>query len=76
MQQVQFEQQAEELDIEVTEKQVDDRLEEVSKQYFGGDKKKYEQQLKEQGSPKAQVRQATSVASSSRSGSSRRSRGT
>ena len=49
VQREQFEQEAEELDIEVTEKQVDDRLEQVQKQYFGGDKKKYDKQLKEQG---------------------------
>ena len=53
---MQFQQKAEDLDIEVTDKQVDDRLAQIKKQYFGGDKKKYEKQLKEQGLTEAQVR--------------------
>ena len=52
----QFEQAAEEMEIEVTDQQVEDRLEQIKKQYFGGDKKKYEAQLKEQGLTDAQVR--------------------
>ena len=56
VQREQFEQEAEALDVEVTEKQVDARLEQIQKQYFGGDKKKYEAQLKEQGLSDAQVR--------------------
>ena len=56
VQREQFEQEAEELDIEVTDKQVADRLEQIKKQYFGGDQKKYEKQLAEQGLSDAQVR--------------------
>jgi parvulin-like peptidyl-prolyl isomerase len=56
VQREQFEQEAADMDVEVTEKQVDDRLEQIQKQYFGGDKKKYEAQLKEQGLSDAQVR--------------------
>jgi parvulin-like peptidyl-prolyl isomerase len=56
VQREQFEQEAADLDVEITEKQVDDRLEQIQKQYFGGDKKKYEAQLKEQGLSDAQVR--------------------
>jgi parvulin-like peptidyl-prolyl isomerase len=56
VQRVEFEQQAEDLDIEVTEKQVDARLEQIKKQYFGGDVKKYEKQLKDQGLTDKQVR--------------------
>jgi foldase protein PrsA len=56
VQRVEFEQQAEDLDIEVTEKQVDARLEQIKKQYFGGDAKKYEKQLKDQGLSDKQVR--------------------
>src|SRR5688500_9257211 len=56
VQRVQFAQQAEELDIEVTDKQVDARLKQIQKQYFGGDKKKYEKQLKDQGLTEAQVK--------------------
>ena len=56
VQREQFEQEAENLDVDVTEKQVDARLAQIQKQYFGGDKKKYEKQLKEQGLTDAQVR--------------------
>ncbi len=56
VQREQFEQKAEDLEIEVTDEQVDARLAQIQKQYFGGDKKKYEAQLKEQGLTEAQVR--------------------
>ena len=56
VQREQFEQQAAALDVEITEKQVDDRLAQIQKQYFGGDKKKFEKQLKDQGLTEAQVR--------------------
>jgi foldase protein PrsA len=56
VQREQFEQEAENLDVDVTEKQVDARLAQIQKQYFGGDKKKYQKQLKEQGLTDKQVR--------------------
>jgi foldase protein PrsA len=56
VQRVQFEQEAEALDIAVTDKHVDARLAQIQKQYFGGDKKKYEKQLKEQGLTDESVR--------------------
>jgi foldase protein PrsA len=56
VQREQFEQEAKNLDVEITEKQVDDRLAQIQKQYFGGDKKKYEKQLADQGLSDAQVR--------------------
>jgi parvulin-like peptidyl-prolyl isomerase len=56
VQREQFEQEAAELDVEVTEKQVNARLAQIQKQYFGGDKAKYEKQLKEQGLTERQVR--------------------
>ena len=56
VQREQFEQQAAALDVKITEKQVDARLEQIQKQYFGGDKKKFEKQLKDQGLTEAQVR--------------------
>ena len=56
VQREQFEQKAKDLDIEVTDKQVDARLEQIQKQYFGGDQKKFEKQLKEQGITEKQVR--------------------
>ena len=56
VQREQFEQEAESLDVEITDKQVDARLEQIQKQYFGGDKAKYDKQLKEQGITEQQVR--------------------
>ena len=56
VQREQFEQEAEEIGIEVTDAQVDARLEQVVEQYFGGDRKKYERQLDEQGVSGPQVR--------------------
>jgi parvulin-like peptidyl-prolyl isomerase len=56
VQREQFEQEASDMDVDVTDKQIDARLEQILKQYFGGDKKKYEKQLKEQGLSEKQVR--------------------
>ena len=51
-----FEQEADELGITVTDKQVEARLEQIVKQYFAGDRKQYDQQLAEQGVSETQVR--------------------
>jgi peptidyl-prolyl cis-trans isomerase C len=56
VQREQFEQEAAERDVEVTEAQIDARLKQIQEQYFGGDKKKYDKQLKEQGLTEKQVR--------------------
>jgi len=56
VQREQFEQEAAALDVKITDKQVDARLAQIQKQYFGGDKKKFEKQLKDQGLTEAQVR--------------------
>jgi parvulin-like peptidyl-prolyl isomerase len=56
VQRAQFEQKAKEFDIQVTDKQVTDRLADIKKQYFGGDEKKYTEQLKQQNLSDAQVR--------------------
>jgi foldase protein PrsA len=48
--------EAEDLDVEVTDQQVNARLTQIKKQYFGGDQKKYEAQLKQQGLSDEQVR--------------------
>ena len=56
VQREQFEQEAADMDVEVTDKQIDARLEQILKQYFGGDKKKYDKQLAEQGLTEKQVR--------------------
>ena len=46
VQKVELEQAAEEMDIEVTDEDVDKRLEEIVKQYYGGDQKQLDKQLK------------------------------
>lgn len=56
VQRTQFELQAEELGVEVTDKQVNDRLAQIKKQYFGGSDKKYQDQLKQQGLTEEQVK--------------------
>ena len=56
VQREQFEQEAQNLDVEITDKQVNARLAQIQKQYFGGDQKKYEKQLAEQGLTDTQVR--------------------
>ena len=56
VQRAEFKQKAEDLGIEVTDKQVETRLEKIKKQYFSGDQKKYEKQLKDQGLTEEQVR--------------------
>jgi parvulin-like peptidyl-prolyl isomerase len=56
VQRAQFEQQADELGVEISDKQVDARLKQIKKQYFGGDQKRYDAQLKEQGLNEQQVR--------------------
>jgi parvulin-like peptidyl-prolyl isomerase len=56
VQRAQFEQKADELGVEVTDKQIEDRLKQIKKQYFGDDQKRYEQQLKQQGLTDEQVR--------------------
>ena len=56
VQREQFEQEADNLDVNVTDKQVDARLAQIQKQYFGGDKKKYKKQLKAAGPQRSQVR--------------------
>jgi parvulin-like peptidyl-prolyl isomerase len=56
VQREQFEQEAEGMDVNVTDKDVQARLSQIQKQYFGGDEKKYEKQLADQGLTDAQVR--------------------
>jgi len=48
VQRVELEQAADDLEIEISDKDVDKRLEQIKKQYYGGDQKKLEAQLKEQ----------------------------
>ncbi len=56
VQRAEFEQKAKDLSVSVSDKQIDDRLKQIKKQYFGGNEKKYQSQLKSQGLTEAQVR--------------------
>jgi parvulin-like peptidyl-prolyl isomerase len=56
VQRAQFEQQADDLGIKVTDEDVDKRLKQLIKQYFAGSREKYEKQLKQQGLSEDQVR--------------------
>ena len=57
VQRAQFEQKAEEFDIEVSDKDVDARLAQLKKQYFKNDDKKYREQLEQQGLSEDQVKE-------------------
>ena len=54
--QAQFEIAAEELDISVTDEELDKRLEELKQQYFKGDEEAYQAELEKQGLTEDQVR--------------------
>ena len=56
VQRVEYDQRAEAMDIEVTDKQIEERLTQIKKQYFGGKQKEYEKRLKQQGLTDEQVR--------------------
>jgi parvulin-like peptidyl-prolyl isomerase len=55
VQRQEFAQRAKDLGIDVSDKQVDDRLAQIKKQYFGSSEKKYLAQLKAQGLTDAEV---------------------
>ena len=57
VQKVELEQAAEEMDIKVTDEDVDKRLEQIVKQYYGGDQKQLDKQLKAQKLTLEQVRE-------------------
>lgn len=57
IQKVELEQAAEEMDISVTDADVDKRLEEITKQYYQGDQKKLDKQLKDQNLTLADVKE-------------------
>jgi parvulin-like peptidyl-prolyl isomerase len=56
VQRAQFEQQADDLGIKISDDDVDKRLQQLIKQYFSGNREKYEKQLKQQGLSEDQVR--------------------
>ena len=56
VEEAQFEIGAEELGVKVSDEEIDKRLEELKKQYFQGDDKKYQDELEKQGITDEQVR--------------------
>jgi len=56
VEQAEYEIAAEELDVEVTEKELDTRLEELKAQYFEGNEDAYKEELEKQGLTEEQVR--------------------
>jgi foldase protein PrsA len=56
VQRAQLAQKAEELNITISQKQIEDRLKQIKQQYFGGSDQKYRQELKRQGVTDAEVR--------------------
>jgi parvulin-like peptidyl-prolyl isomerase len=56
VQRAEFAQKAKDLDVDISDKQIDDRLTQIKKQYFGGSDSKYKKQLQQQGLTEEQVR--------------------
>jgi parvulin-like peptidyl-prolyl isomerase len=56
VQQAEREEKAKDMGVEVSDKDVEKRLQQIKKQYFGGSQKRYEQQLKKQGLSDEQVK--------------------
>jgi parvulin-like peptidyl-prolyl isomerase len=56
VQRAEFAQEAQKMDVKVTASDVDKRLDQIKKQYFGNSEKKYKQQLAQQGLTDDQVR--------------------
>jgi len=56
VQQEKYRQKADDLDVEVTDKEIDDRLKQVKQQYFGGKEAEFQKNLKTQGLTVDEVR--------------------
>jgi parvulin-like peptidyl-prolyl isomerase len=56
VQRAEFAQKAADMGIHITDKQIDDRIEQLKKQYYNGSEKRYEQTLKQQGLTPDQAR--------------------
>jgi parvulin-like peptidyl-prolyl isomerase len=56
VQQAEYRQEAENMDVRIPDEKVDERIEQIKKQYFGGSQKRYEAHLKRQRLTEAQVR--------------------
>src|SRR3954453_4190229 len=54
---VQYDIEAAKLKVTVAKKQIDDRLKQIKKQFFGGSDKRYREELKKNGLTEAQVRE-------------------
>jgi foldase protein PrsA len=61
VQREEFQQKADDLGVKVTDAQVEARLKQIKKQYFGGSEAKYQKQLKAQGLTEKQVREDISA---------------
>ena len=57
VQREEFAQEAEKLGVTISDADIDKRLEQIKKQYFGNSKKRYDEQLKQQGLTETQVRE-------------------
>ena len=57
VQRSEFQQEADKLGVKVTEADIDKRLKQIKKQYFGGSESRYQKQLKQQGLTDTQVRE-------------------
>jgi parvulin-like peptidyl-prolyl isomerase len=57
VQRAEFEKEAEDRGIKISDKQIDDRLAQIKKQYFQNDDKKYKAQLKKSGLTEEQVKE-------------------
>ena len=55
VQRAEFEKEADDFGVKISDKQINDRLAQIKKQYFGGDEKKYNAQLKKSGLTEEQV---------------------
>jgi foldase protein PrsA len=56
VQRIEFAQEAEKLGIKITDKDMDARLKQIKKQYFGGSESRYQKQLKQSGLTEEQVK--------------------
>lgn len=56
VQQEKYRQKAGDLDVEVSEKEIDDRVDQLKQQYFGGNEKQFQDNLKTQGLTETQIR--------------------
>jgi len=55
VQKAEFAQEADKMGVTIPQKQIDDRLAQIKKQYFNGSEKAYQKQLKDQGLTQAEV---------------------